>query len=312
MSPGRAGLALLACALAFPVRPAQAQPDTLVLETADCPDLRLSELQRLLHLELGAVSQGEVPSLHVSLRCTAEGLLQIGIDDPVGRRRLDRTVPAPAMDAPGRERTIALVTTQLLYGTWRDLFVPRIAAPPRPARPRPPLPPRAPRWSFGLEGGASLRHLADPVVLPELGGRLGARLGQQWSASLVAAVQWTKVSRQAGDVRTLLPLVRVALEPRFTLLRGLALGPSIALSGGFLRLSGTPSGPTYAGATRTGLLGEIGGGFALWIRIGAAELSFFFGAGLARTTLVGAVSDGPEVDLQGPSMQAGATASLWP
>jgi len=121
--------AALVAALALASARAAAPDDTrdsVDVDAERCAAIDPDEVQRLLALELVAVTQ-EIrvgPPLHVELACTGT-TLTIAVFDPLTGKQLQRDLPMPAPDQ-GRERVIALAIAQLFAASWLELPVSRL------------------------------------------------------------------------------------------------------------------------------------------------------------------------------------------
>jgi hypothetical protein len=148
-----------------------------------CPTLDRREIERLLSIELGSVSrqwQESVASepLHVELSCQGTRMA-VSIADRLTGKRLSRDVEINPT-APDRDRTAALLVSELLLGSWSELLRSPQAPPPAPlppipqaaAEPPPPPPNRGLRGAVDLVAGARLRALDHPVVSGDLALRL--------------------------------------------------------------------------------------------------------------------------------------------
>jgi hypothetical protein len=115
--------------------PADTESDpAVVIDASGCAAIDPDEVQRLLALELDAVTQ-EIrvgPPLRVELECTGTQLT-IAVSDPLTGKQLKRDVPMPPPDQ-GRERVIALAIAQLFAASWLELLLP---TPPEPDVPAP-------------------------------------------------------------------------------------------------------------------------------------------------------------------------------
>ena len=137
----------------------------LRVEAPSCPTLDAHEVERLVSLELEAVTQ-EVragPPLRVELECEGEQL-RIAVTDPVTDKRLQRQVPAPTEEL-GKERVVALAIAQLFAASWLELLL--VQDPDEAAvevEPRP-----APGTSAGaVEAARRVAHESTAVLEPEI------------------------------------------------------------------------------------------------------------------------------------------------
>ena len=152
-----------------------------------CPTLDRREIERLLSIELGSVSrqwQESVASepLRVELSCQGTRMA-VSIADRLTGKRLSRDVEINPT-APDRDRTAALLVSELLLGSWSELLRSPPAPPPAPlpaplpplppvvAEPPPPPPNRGLRGAVDLVAGARVRALDHPVLSGDLALRL--------------------------------------------------------------------------------------------------------------------------------------------
>lgn len=134
-----------------------APADAVKVSTTTCPGLDAAEVERLVELELAAVTQEirDGPPLRVVLTC-ASGRLAIAVTDPMTSKQLERTVPAPD-DAPGRERVVALAISQLFAASWLELLIPEPQGDDGEAPPSMPRP-AAGTSEAALEAATDLAH----------------------------------------------------------------------------------------------------------------------------------------------------------
>ncbi|MEM6296991.1 MAG: hypothetical protein AAGA54_37345, partial [Myxococcota bacterium] len=130
-----------------------ASGDTLQVRSESCADVDAAEVERLVELELAAVTQEirDGPPLRVDLVCSGDALT-IAVTDPLTSKQLSRTVPAPATGA-GRSRVIALAIAQLFAASWLELLLaeePEDADAPQPIEPEPGTAERAVRAATAL------------------------------------------------------------------------------------------------------------------------------------------------------------------
>src|SRR5262249_37691110 len=149
----------------------------------------------VLAIELASVSQAWSGDerMRAELSCDASHL-SIVVVDPVTDKRLSRSV-AMSWRTGDRDRTVALLVSQLFLTSWSELLLARSAARELPplARPPPPavaraaeaavrssLPPADVRGALTLAVGPRVRDLAAPVVGFGTALRPSLLLGRSW------------------------------------------------------------------------------------------------------------------------------------
>lgn len=264
----------------------------IVVNAEGCDDLRAPEIERVLRIELAAVSDqwsGPEP-MRVELTCEGAQVRVVAID-PVTDKRLSRDVQLRRVR--DRDRTVALLVSQLFLTSWSELLIrPDPETPlPLPARPVPTAAPIAqaaeglarraitpPSWSWyvAIAGGPRVRDPASPVV----GGRAAMRpsvlLDRHWSLALELGYERGAATRASGSV-------------------GYSLA-SAALGAGF---STTPMGPLVfeLGARAGAAYVDLHGDAALGSVVGtsASGTAFELALGLGPTLLVGPTRIGLEL-----------------
>jgi hypothetical protein len=158
---------------------ATARAASIEVRDTGCAGVDDREIERLLGLELAfaASSSALHDPLRVDLAC-ADDRVHIAAVDPVTGSPLERDItlghPEAGREA-GRERTIALLASQLFLASWAESFLepPRNAAPPSPPAAAPAEPPaerpaegQAPAHDWEIAGavGVRLRDWKLPAV----------------------------------------------------------------------------------------------------------------------------------------------------
>lgn len=269
-------LASIALSVSLAASAGTTQPHALEVSTTTCPSLDTPEIQRLVELELAAVTQAirEGPPLAVSLVCDPH-TLRIVVVDPLTDKRLERTLPA-VDDEPGQERVIALAIGQLFAASWLELLLadPEEADDPAPDGPDPEPDDRAateaaqrlakdriavstaPPLGFELLAGAGIRARAlesDPLIAGHFD--VEARGWLRPSVGLVGRVgfDYGQARRSVGRVTGLGLMVGGGLGWRWRARPAVGLGGAVVLSGGFARVQGRPSrAGTLASQTSSG------------------------------------------------------------
>ncbi len=170
-------------------RAAVAAP-TVHVQAQGCAGIDAPEVERLLEIDLGplAAPRATVHPFQVALACDG-ARLRMTARDPILGRQLVRDV-AIGPPEPGRDRTIALLVSQVFLTAWAEEFLEHPAPPPRPPGAAPPAPPppapaaapAGPTWE--LEAGAAVRV-------------------RDWSAPARGERLALALSRAAGPVRLL-------------------------------------------------------------------------------------------------------------
>ena len=238
------------------------------VHASGCVDVDEREVARLLGLELAFVPSVPVlrEALRVDLVCSAERL-RIDAVDPITRRPLEREIALGPPD-PGRERTIALLASQLLITSWAESFVehpetPPAAPPTRTEAPGPsreesdrPHDPTSHDWEILGGVGLRLRDWSSPavgervVIQPSLGvGRVRVMLALAYERGTTqrtaGSVAWSMMSAGAGVGWRSRRSGALAVE-------AFALGSIVAVDA-----RGDPVRPGFVGGSAQGVLGEV-------------------------------------------------------
>ncbi len=258
---------------------ASAPTDAVLVDAPTCPGLDADEVQRLVRLELAAVTQEirEGPPLQVVLLCQADQL-EISVTDPLTSKRLERTVPAPD-PAPGRARVVALAISQLFAASWLELLLVEDATPP-PGEPGPTASPgvqtEAVRAATKLVEDKTTLSPARPDRALELLAAAGVR-GRALESAPFAALHldlelrgWLsdtvglagrtdfdlgRALRSSGQVQGLAVVASAGLVWR-TGPRPVALGGAVWAGGGWARLRGVAQRDEVAARARDGPTGQ--------------------------------------------------------
>lgn len=300
-------------AFAAPVSGAVPEEAALVVEARQCQGLSTDEVERVLAIELTTVAEtgGIAEPLTIELDCRGDEIA-IAVRDPVTRKRLSREIPAPAPDAAGRERTVALAISQLFVASWLELLMPADQR----AAPEPEVAPgtvaaarelaearveahRRTTGTIGL-GVGSRFHAIDREPLPVV--RIGlhgtAWLDPRWGLSMGAVYEGGLARRSVGNVRADALLFAAGAAFRWPADRHVAaLLAAVSVEAGYVRFGGKPRKDAVAGPPTDG----IGGGVGL-------EAGPVVRAGLVRASLLGAVGfmlRWPEAQVSRSSTQVG-------
>jgi hypothetical protein len=244
----------------------------LVITASECEGLSTAEVERLLAIELTTVAEtgGIAASLAIELDCRGN-VIEIAVRDPLTRKRLAREIPAPAPDAAGRERMVALAISQLFVASWLELLMP----PDQRPQPEPEVDPNAVvaardtaetkvearRRSTGtLSLGVGTRfHGLDEEALPTVRTGLGgiAWLHPSWGLAARAAYEGGLARRSVGNVRVDAVLLGVGGAFRWHADHVVALLVAASLEAGYVRFTGEPRGQAVAGPPTDGMGGGV-------------------------------------------------------
>jgi len=308
----RLGLVAIAIAGTLLAGRARAEGD-LAVTAEGCPDLRAAEVARILEIELATVAkQTRANPLRVELSCEGRRLHIVAID-PVTEKRLTRDVELPE-GAKERERTVAILVSQLFVTSWSELLL----RPPRDPPPSLPPPPAAPpeivraaraeardaiepawaRPSFAIGAGPRARSLASPI----LGARLFAR------PSIVVfehARLWIDLGYERGSVDRISGAVGYSLVSaslgaawRSSRLGPLRLEVGATAGAAYVDLRGDPN-PAAAGSNASGTVGEFAIVVGPHFSIGPIALGVELSGGFTLPRVVGHVERDSDVTLGG-------------
>ncbi len=302
--------------------------DPLEVRAPTCVDLDAAEVERLVELELAAVTQEvrDGPPLQVELVCDAD-TLRIGVLDPLTSKQLERTVPAPAAE-PGRSRVVALAVAQLFAASWLELLL----APP-PDEPDPIAPPPAQGTSpAAIDAAATAARdwvRAPPVareveLLAGAGARGRALESAPWGALHIDldARAWLRPRvavigrvgfdvgrslRAAGQVRGSSVIGSVGMAWRSGT-GSVTLGGALLAGAGFASVRGDAPRPGYEASTLRGATGEALVSVGPRIAVGRLRVELDADVGAMLRTPRGLISDDVAVTMGG--VFAGGTLRL--
>jgi hypothetical protein len=267
------------------------------VEFVKCKGLDVAETERLLRVELAVIAarveRARAPSVRIECK---RDVLHIEVKDPASGGMKALTLPAPRVNTPDRERTMALAASQLFLSSWLEMITrepqPKPSAPePKPATPPPgraaarDLGVQAAEYRYGptgwelwTSGTVNFRHLGNGVrtLSPSLTvrrrlqqrllleGKLAWETGD--SARAAGAIDWFAGTAGAGlGVRAGSPPAFVdALVSSSLLLVRAAGDPDVSGVRGAERDAAAFQlalhvGPTLAFSRfRLGLIGQIG------------------------------------------------------
>lgn len=264
-----------------------ASDDSVSVDASRCAALDPDEVQRLLALELVAVTQ-EIrvgPPLRVELACTA-ATLTIAVFDPLTGKQLQRDLPMPAPDQ-GRERVIALAIAQLFAASWLELLL--------PSTPTADVPAVKPDAGTGKAAIAAARaHVESRVETPER--RIELAVGASGRAHSLEVAPWGigvgeidvrgwfgpiavlgrltamggAAQREIGDVRAVALLAGLGVGFRVPKQGRWRLGGALVLSAGWARLRGVSGRPGVPSASAQSATGALGFGIGPRVELGPA------------------------------------------
>ncbi|AKV03807.1 hypothetical protein AKJ09_10470 [Labilithrix luteola] len=308
-------LCLVTAIVAF-TAPASAGSRFLDLSTAEgCSGLRLEEVERVLRLELAAAaSTWSTDPIGVELQCEDEHV-RVAATDPLTKKRLTREVDLSAARTD-RERTLALVVSQLFLTSWSELLLP----PPEPvvaqamgahvdtsagdgAKESARTALAVPSFAIGLDvvGGPRVRALSDSALVggsgairPTLVFAFAKRL--RWFVEV--GFEGGGTQRASGDVNYTLPSASAGLAYRLPLSSAIALEVGAFGGAGVLDITGSARGGGI-GQSASGVVAEVGGRIGPIVRVLGARVGLELAAGAMLPRAVGRVESGEDVVLSG-------------
>lgn len=272
---------------AAPVEDDAAARDSVIVDASRCSAIDPAEVQRLLALELVAVTQ-EIrvgPPLSVDLACS-EDELTIEVSDPLTGKRLQRDLPMPAPDE-GRERVIALAIAQLFAASWLELLL--------PSQPETDTPPPEPDPGTGRAAVEAARQHVEPAVLGRrrielavgAGGRghalesapWGTGVGEidlrGWFGAVAVMGRFTvlggRAARELGDVRAIAVLAGLGFGFRVPARGRWRFGGTVVISAGWAQLRAVSERATVTSTTIQSATGSLGLSLGPRVVLGRSE-----------------------------------------
>ena len=256
----------LASTLLFASTHARAEATGIVVSTEECVDIDAGEVERLLGLEFGQVAERwQEGELRVELRCDGRRL-RIAAFDPVTKKRLESDVDLGPRK-PGRDRTVALLVSQLVLVSWADILR---AVPPAekvaPAAPRAPLrateaPPREPpagaRWELRVAAGPRVRDLGAPILDGFASARPALLFGSHARVFLDLGYERGSAARAGGSVALTMASFGAGAAWRSPRLGIVGLEAGASLSAAYVSMAGRDASPAFAGTSAQGLVGQL-------------------------------------------------------
>ncbi len=293
--------------------------DTLQVRSQTCADVDAAEVERLVELELAAVTQEirDGPPLQVDLVCEGD-VLTMAVTDPLTSKQLSRTVPAPGPGA-GRSRVIALAIAQLFAASWLELL---LADPPADEDTAPPVDPepgtvheavraatelvearvepkRAPTLELLAAAGARGRALETaPMGALHLDLELRDWLGERVGLAGRLDVDLGRTLRAAGQVQALGVQGNLGLTWRTSRQR-VAAGGAVLVGVGYGQLRGISARDDVQAAIQRGATGQVLATVGPRIAAGRLRIDVDAEFGYALRTPQGLISDDDAVTLGG-------------
>jgi len=291
-------------------RAAAAAP-TVHVQAQGCAGIDAPEVERLLEIELGplAAPRATVHPFQVALACDG-ARLRMTARDPILDRQLVRDV-AIGPPEPGRDRTIALLVSQVFLTAWAEEFLEHPAPPPRapaatPVGPPPPQVPAGPTWE--VEAGAAVR--GRDWAAPARGEGLGLALSRAAGPLRVLATagfEHGAADRSAGTVLWTMGELGVGLG-WWSARRGrVALAAALTGTAAYAQVHGEAGSAATDGGTVRGVLGQVAlaaGPRLLWTRL---RLGADLQIGVAFPGATARVSGDRDVAMAGVWAGAGLT-----
>lgn len=305
-------VAFVAVAAALVAVPARAEMGFSVV-TEGCPELRAAEIARLLDVELATVSRrmkGE--PLRVELACEGTRLHIVAID-PLTDKRLTRDIDLPER-APERDRTVAILVSQLFVTSWSELLLapprdpPASLPPPRPVAPeivqaarteaRDAIAPSWARASIALALGPRVRSLGSPIVGAHVAARPSLLVGDHARLWLDLGYERGTVDRASGAVGYSLASASLGAAWRSSRVGPLVFEAGALAGAAYVDVRGDPS-ATATGSTASGAVGELALVAGPHFALGALRMGLELDAGLTFPRVVGRVEHDADVTLGG-------------
>ncbi len=293
---------------------ARAEPSApLSVTTEGCDDLRAPEVERILRIELGQVSEqwaGAEP-LRVELACEGAKVHVVAID-PLTDKRLSRDVSLRR--TRDRDRTVALLVSQLFLTSWSELLLRPSSDPAMPPPPPPPPPavtraaeglvreattPSSRRWLVAATLGPRARDLASPTASGRLALRPALLFGDRWSLALELGYERGAAKRASGSVGY--GAVSVLAGGA---LRSAPLGPITFQVGAFAGAAQVDvrgdAAANVLGSSASGAVAELEIVAGPTLHLGPAALGLELAAGITAPRVTAHVARDSDVALGGP------------
>jgi hypothetical protein len=294
---GLQGLLVLAAAAFSGTAPAQGTAPVFSVNKVECDWLDEAEFTRLLELELALVGSGEdLPPLSLDLSC-GEQWVTIVVRDPEWTQQIERTVPSPEIEGPGRERQIALTVAQFAGALWRlreaeEQEAAEQREPDEPdAGPEPPV--AQPPTSSALLSGFG--ELSAAVWLVE-----------RFGVVALLAFEGANADRDGGSVGAVAVTGGLGLAGMLTEVGRFRLESRLLLAGGYARFEGRADDPSsHADGSTDGGAGEVRVELAPSLELGRLQLALVVQGGYALPVTIAVVRADDDVSLAGWWVGAG-------
>ena len=297
-----------ALVLSFTAR-ARAASRGIAVSSEGCGDLRGEEIERVLTIELADVARTTRPDepLAVELTCDDGHVRAVAID-PVTSKRLSRDIDLGR--AADRERTIALLVSQLFLTSWSELLLP----PPPGAPPRPPPPPSAARAAEGLTrraltlpsagwellaiGGIRIRDLRVPTIGERVALRPTLYLRGRWGIALELGYERGSAERVSGAVDYVVTSAAAGVSYRAIAGARVSVDAGARVGAAYVTAHGDPTAPASASAASGGVA-DLALGVTPSLRAGRFVIGVEAAAGLGFPRLDAHVARDRDVSLGG-------------
>jgi hypothetical protein len=315
---------------------ASAAGPAIEVHVTGCADVDGREVERLLAIELAFVvaqvtaQRAAQAPIAVALSCAGPRLLMTA-QDPILNRPLAREVVLGPPEA-GRDRTIALLVSQLFLTSWAEGLLARpnaattgatttTGATATTASIAPPQAPPSPtvvvsageaerrpaRFELHAESGVRLRDRSSPVLGEQVSFGLAFPLGRLRALAQLD-VEHGSTDRAAGVVSWTLAAAGLGTGWRSRRHGVVALDSSALLSLGFADVHGAAGAAATTGSTVTGVVGGVALGAGPVLFWGSARLALEVELGATFPTATARVSGERDVALGG--LWAGAGLSV--
>lgn len=310
---------LIVAAMGTVATSARARARAVSVTSDSCPNLQSAEIERVLDLELAAVTKAWTADEHlgVELTCDAESV-RIVADDPVTEKRLSRAIPLASLRSDA-DRTVALIASQLFLTSWAERLLAPRATPPVVTAPPPAVAkatdtlvhdaiasPSVAR-SIGVFVGPRLRALHTPIVGLRAGARPMLAFGDHARLLLELSYERGVTSRASGDVTYALAGAAIGGGYRTSRRGALALAGHGTVGVAYLSFAGDPD-ALAIGSAVSGVVGEAAIGVGPELTLGPVRAGVEIGAGFTFPRAIAHVARDERVSIHG--LWTGAVLTL--
>jgi hypothetical protein len=275
---------------------AQGKAPPFSVNRVECEWLDRAEFTRLLELELAHTDAQDLPPLTVDLACGEQGVTII-VRDPEWTQQIERTVPSPAIEGPGKERQVALTVAQFAGALWRlreaeeqeaaeqhpEPTVAEPATEPPASPPGTTAPPAGSgmSWSTEIGGGLRGRSLDTTPLLTGYGELSGAAwLVERVGIVALLDVEGGSADREGGSVSAVAISAGLGIAGLLLDTERFRLETRLLLAGGYARFAGHADDPSsHTDGTTDGGAGEVRGEIAPAIELGSFQIALAAQAG---------------------------------